>query len=147
MVGFLLSITKSIIWDSCIAVTVCLKISSLNVFAVDFPIKSVSTPGVSITVAIPSRIGNSLRSLVVPWCLSTIASLSPIRQLKRLLLPQLGRPTKDTLYLVISSFRSVFQGLFYYFAVNLVFLRVIIFSICSGECKISCEFLALLEKG
>lgn len=83
------------------AVIVCLKISSFNLLLVDFFMRSVSTPGVSMIEATPSRMLNYLRSRVVPRCLSTIAMRSPMRQLKRLLLPQLGSPTNETLYLPI----------------------------------------------
>ncbi len=125
---------------------VCLNIYYLSLFVVDLPMRLVSTPGVSITEAIPSRILNYLRSLVVPRCLSTIATRSPTRQLNRLLFPQLGSPTNDTLNFLIQSLRFVFHGFFQSFNSSLMFLFVIIFSICSGECKISCEFFALLEK-
>jgi len=47
----------------------------------------------------PCKTGNSLRSRVVPLCESTIAMFSPTRQLKRLLFPQFGSPTSETLYL------------------------------------------------
>jgi hypothetical protein len=56
-----------------------------------------SIPGVSTTVTIPFKMVNSRLSLVIPYSLSTMASLSPIRQLKRLLFPQLGRPINETL--------------------------------------------------
>lgn len=128
------------------AVMVCLKISSFSLLLVDFLIRSVSTPGVSMIEATPSRMLNYFLSRVVPRCLSTIAIRSPMRQLKRLLFPQLGSPTSETRYFPISSFRLVFHG-FYISALtpNLVFFLLIIFSICSGVCRISCEFFALRE--
>lgn len=146
VVGFLLSTTNRIRCDSWMAVIVCLKISYLSLLVVDLLMRSVSTPGVSMTDAMPSRMLNSLRSLVVPRCLSTMAMRSPTMQLKRLLLPQFGNPTKETLNLRTSSSRLVFQAFFSWFNYNLVFLRVIMFSICSGVCRISCAFLARLEK-
>lgn len=83
------------------AVMVCLKISSFNLLLVDFLMRSVSIPGVSMIEATPSRMLNYFLSRVVPRCLSTIAIRSPMRQLKRLLFPQLGRPTNETRYLPI----------------------------------------------
>lgn len=56
------------------------------------------TPGVSTTCTIPFNIVNYRLSLVIPYYLSTIANLYPIKQLKRLLFPQFGNPTKETLY-------------------------------------------------
>ena len=60
-----------------------------------------STPGVSINPTIPFNIVYYLLSLVIPYYLSTIANLYPIIQLKRLLFPQLGNPTNDTLNLSV----------------------------------------------
>ena len=103
--GFLESMTSRIMWDSWIAAIVCLKIYSFSELPETAPFlsRSVSTPGVSIIEINPSKTGNSLRSRVVPLCESTIAMFSPTKQLKRLLFPQLGNPTSETLYLPYPS--------------------------------------------
>lgn len=142
--GFLASITNRIRCDSWMALTVCLKISSFSWEPDDLLIRSASTPGVSITEASPSSILNYFLSLVVPRCLSTTATLSPIRQLKRLLFPQLGRPTSDTLNMLLSS---AFLQPFLSSRLARFYPRlVIIFSICSGEWRISWACFALLVK-
>lgn len=74
--------------------------------------KETYTPGVSTTVTIPPKILNSLLSRVIPYSLSTIANLSPIRQLNRLLLPQFGNPTNDTIN--FSFFYFIVDHYFYF---------------------------------
>lgn len=143
--GFFESITIKIRWDSWIAAIHCLKIYSLrdSPAAAPFLRRLVSTPGVSITETNPCKIGNSLRSRVVPRCGSTIAILSPTKELKRLLFPQLGKPTKDTRNRPSPS-TPLFQGLDWVFTrFYFSYFRISICSIWSWECKISCEFLAL----
>lgn len=63
-----------------------------------FPKSETSTPGVSTILTRPYIIVYSLLSLVKPASLSTMAICSPARQLNRVDLPELGSPTKDTLY-------------------------------------------------
>ena len=126
----------------------CLKIYSFSDSPEREPFfrRSVSTPGVSISETKPSRIGNYFLSLVVPRWASTIAMFYPIRLLNKLLFPQFGRPTKETLNLPSPS-TPLFQGL----GVGTIFLYFFSFrtSICStwsGVWRMSCEFLALFEK-
>jgi len=76
---------------------VCLKIYYFSPPKPTLRAKLASTPGVSMTEASPSNIANYFLSLVVPYYLSTTATLSPMRQLNRLLFPQFGNPTNDTL--------------------------------------------------
>ena len=103
---FLESTMNNIISDYYIAAKDCWKMSCFN-WEVDYYCckglflfnRAISIPGVSIIVTNPFNMVNYLLSLVIPYYLSTIAILSPIRQLKRLLFPQLGNPIKDTLYL------------------------------------------------
>lgn len=110
--GFLESTIIKIKWDSWIAVMHCLKIYYLRVSVETAPFlrRSVYTPGVSITDTKPCKIGNYFRSRVVPLWESTMAILSPIKQLNKLLLPQFGKPTNDTLNLLSPS-TPLFQGL------------------------------------
>ena len=97
--GFFESIMSKIRWDSYIADILCLKIYSFNVEPDTAPFfrRSASTPGVSIRDTKPFRMGNYFLSLVVPRWASTIAIFYPIRLLNKLLFPQLGRPTSETL--------------------------------------------------
>lgn len=125
---FLASITNKIMSDSSIAFKDCWKMSCLSwdrecsgdseklLALVCLASRLTSIPGVSMTVTIPFKIVNSLLSLVMPYSLSTMASLSPMRQLKRLLLPQLGKPINDTLNFSVFSLKTS-QSLLDYFLV------------------------------
>lgn len=79
---------------------------------------------------------NSLLSLVIPYYLSTMASLYPMRQLNRLLLPQLGRPINDTLNFWV-DYLKVDQG-FSFCDEDLLDCWKSLCNSC-GECKISWE--------
>lgn len=72
-------------------------------------------PGVSIRLTIPFKILNYLLSLVIPYYLSTIANLYPIKQLKRLLFPQFGNPIKETLNFSVFYLNTVHYLFFYCF--------------------------------
>ncbi len=56
-----------------------------------------STPGVSMIFTNPYIIEYYLRSRVMPGKLSTMANLSPIKQLNNEDFPEFGNPIKDTL--------------------------------------------------
>ena len=92
--------TNRTIWDSCKEWIVWRKISCYNLLLDFFSFKFSSTPGVSMIVSVSLLIVNYLLSRVKPAKLSTIANLSPTIQLNNVDLPQLGRPTIDTLNLV-----------------------------------------------
>ncbi len=100
------------------AFSVCWKISSFNFSLVPYLANNVTyTPGVSTIDANPLSIVIYLLSLVKPYYLSTIASLYPTIQLNKLLFPQFGSPTSETLnlevsYVYISQFFCFF--FFYY---------------------------------
>lgn len=103
---------------------------------------AISIPGVSITVTNPFNMVNYLLSLVIPYSLSTIAILSPIKQLNKLLFPQFGKPIKDTLYFYVAYFIVVHYFSFC-FLPEFTWRR----SIYCGVCKISClRDLACCEK-
>ena len=109
--GFFESTTKRIKFDQYIAEILCLNIYYFRVDPDIAPFfsNSASTPGVSIRETKPFRIGNDFLSLVVPRWESTIAIFSPIRLLNKLLLPQFGRPTRETRYLLYPS-APLFHG-------------------------------------
>lgn len=126
--------------DYSIAANDCWKISCFNCddeasFKPD-PVlfnNAISIPGVSIIVTNPFKIVNSLRSLVMPYYLSTMAILSPMRQLNKLLFPQLGRPIRETLYLEVGYLIVV-----HYLSLDFFFELIWRRSISWGVWRMSC---------
>ena len=141
--AFFPSITTMIRSDSCIASRVCLNMSCFMLCMEAFlPSTLTYTPGVSITLTSPSIISYSLRSLVKPASLSTMAKCSPIKQLNNVDLPVLGKPTRETLNCFLFYYWIVCQ----FFLSLLEFLKCI-FSISPSLWRISCFFRDERVKG
>lgn len=70
----------------------------------------------------PLSIVNYLLSLVKPYYLSTIANLCPTMQLNKLLFPQFGSPTSETLNFEVSSVNiSHFFSFFFFYYLKCIF--------------------------